>query len=366
MKNKNFKINKSDFSLKSIRFLFDTSKKFIATKQKKYLSKPLFLSEINLNKLKFSSPQEWIEKRINSNYQEVVLTQSQIWTRALIWSLTGGTFFGLGWLSIAKTEEIIVAQGKLEPIKGVVEVQMPLQGVASNIYVKEGELVKKGQVLLKLDTETIQAKIDSFSDSLKINKDIQNRLNLLVKEGAVSELQYLQQKNKLNELQSKIIENEVILKYQRVLAPIDGRVFDLKPSGAGYVARSSEPILKIVPLDNLQARIEIDSRSIGFVSVGKSADISIDSFPASDFGVIAGEVIRIGSDALPPDPTMNKGYRFPADIKLKTQSLNLRNGKPLALQPGMSLTANIKLRKVTYLQLLLGTFQQKADSLREL
>jgi len=366
MKIKNFKINKSDFSFKSIKFLFDTSKKYIATKQKKYLAKPLLFSKLNLKKLKFFKPQEWIDKRINSNYQEVVLTQSQIWTRALIWSLSGGTIFGLGWLSIAKTEEIIVTQGKLEPIKGVVSVQMPLQGVASNIYVKEGELVKKGQVLIKLDTETVQAKIDSFSESLKINKDIKNRLGLLVKEGAVSELQYLQQKNKLNELESKIIENEVILKYQRVLAPIDGRIFDLKPAGAGYVARSSEPILKIVPVDNLQARIEIDSRSIGFVSVGKSADISIDSFPASDFGVIEGEVIRIGSDALPPDPRMGKGYRFPADIKLKTQSINLRNGEPLALQPGMSLTANIKLRKVSYLQLLLGTFQQKADSLREL
>ena len=124
--------------------------------------------------------------------------------------------------------------------------------------------------------------------------------------------------------------------------------------------------MKIVPLNKLRAKIEIDSRSIGFVKVGQKADLSIDSFPASDFGVIAGEIKRIGSDALSPEPSLNKGYRFPANVELKEQFLKLKNGDELPLQPGMSLTANIKLRKVTYLQLLLGVFQDKADSLRSI
>ena len=42
----------------------------------------------------------------------------------------------------------------------------------------------------------------------------------------------------------------------------------------------------------------------------------------------------------------------------------LKSGKKLNLQAGMSLTANIKLRKVTYLQLLLSNFTEKADSLK--
>jgi HlyD family secretion protein len=54
------------------------------------------------------------------------------------------------------------------------------------------------------------------------------------------------------------------------------------------------------------------------------------------------------------------------DIRLDTQKLRLRDGQALPLQVGMSLTANIKLRKVTYLQLLLSTFKEKADSLRSI
>ena len=112
--------------------------------------------------------------------------------------------------------------------------------------------------------------------------------------------------------------------------------------------------------------MEVESRSIGYIRVGIPADISIDSYPATDFGVIEGEVTQIGSDALPPVPSSAKGYRFPTIIALDSQKLKQKNGNELPLQVGMSLTANIKLRKVTYLQLLLGSFRDKADSLREL
>ena len=196
--------------------------------------------------------------------------------------------------------------------------------------------------------------------------NILEKLNLLVEEGAISEIQYLEQKNKVSEIESKLIENSVTLKYQIIKSPIKGYVFDLKPQKSGYVAINGEPLMKIVPMNKLQAKIEINSEKIGFVRVGQKADISIDSYPATDFGVIQGEITRIGSDALTPEPSLGKGFRFPADIKIEEQFLTLKNGKKLPLQTGMSLTANVKLRKVSYLQLLLGTFRDKADSLRSM
>ena len=136
------------------------------------------------------------------------------------------------------------------------------------------------------------------------NREILEKLDSLVKEGAVSKFQYLNQLNKISSLEGELIENKVILKYQEIKAPISGQIFDLKPWGAGYFAQSNEPVAKIVPNDNLIAKVEIDSRKIGFVSLGKLADISIDSFPATDFGVIEGKVTRIGSDSLPPNPSL--------------------------------------------------------------
>lgn len=373
--------------------------------------------------------QNGLERSIHTDSDDVVLQQSRFWARSITWTLMGVTLFGLGWLAFAQTEEIVTAPGKLEPLGVVKDIQMPVGGVVEEVMVKEGERVEKGQVLLRLDTEatldrrrsllsTIQYKQQQlrlkqveldrylqFNDteqrvlrqSLVLEKDVLGRLETLNREGATAELQYLSQRNKVQEVQgkleetqvdrlrqqailqqgvreiqseladlrSKLTELNVNIRYQAITAPEAGVVFELKPRSRGFVAQTSEPVMKVVPFDKLEARVEVPSREIGFVSVGKAADISIDSFPATDFGVLQGTVRRIGSDALPPDQ-MNNFYRFPVDIRLNSQQLKLKNGKVLPLQVGMSLTANVKLRKVTYLQLLLSDFKDKADALRQI
>lgn len=374
--------------------------------------------------------QNLIQKSVERENEEVVLKQSKTWSSIITWTLMGGTVLAIGWLAIAKTEEIVVASGKLEPISDVVEIQMPLQGIAEIIKIKEGDKVKQGEVLILLDTEaskdrykaileTIKLKkseiqykkaeresiinnkntrVNSYEKSLKLAMEILSRLEVLVKQGASSELQYLEQRDKIQKIKGEInqlegdaerqlsinnqnlqnlkaqisqlnsdaTEASVTLKYQELTSPVDGIVFDLQATAPGFVARTSEPILKIVPIDKLQAKVDIESRSIGFVKVGIPTDISIDSFPSTDFGVVHGKIKSISSDVLPPEAGTNKGYRFPTNISLDSQDLVLKNGRKLPLQVGMSLTANIKLRKVTYLQLLLGSFRDKADSLRSL
>ncbi len=377
----------------------------------------------------FRQAQNSIERSIHSDSDDVVLQQSRFWARGISWALMGVTGFGLAWLALAKTEEIVTAPGKLEPLGVVKDVQMPVGGVVDQVLVKEGDRVKKGQLLLKLDTEatqdrkasvekTIQFKEQQLSlkqeeltrylavndteqqvlrDSLVLEKEVLSRLDQLNREGATAELQFLQQRNKVQEvagqlqqakverlrqqaileqgarelesnladLRSKLIELNVNIRYQAIRAPEAGLVFELKPKSKGFVAETSEPVMKIVPFDRLEARVEVPSKDIGFVQVGKAADISIDSFPATDFGVLQGTVRKIGSDALPPDQ-LKQFYRFPVDIRLNSQQLKLKSGAKLPLQVGMSITANVKLRKVTYLQLLLSDFKDKADALQRI
>lgn len=361
--------------------------------------------------------------------KSLVLQQPRFWARAITWSLMGITTFGVGWLAIAKTEEIVTVPGKLEPLGVVKDVQVPIGGVVDAILVQDGERVSKGQVLLRLDTETTLDRKESIETTIKLtdqqlklkrvelarfldmNQTTQDvlgkrlvledeilvRYKMLTDEGASAELQYLTQKNKVQEIQgqleetrverlrqeailqqdirglqsqladlrSKLTEIDVNIRYQAIKSPVDGVVFDLQPKSPGFVAQTSEPVLKIVPFDKLEARVEVPSEDIGFVAVGKPVDISIDSFPASDFGVLEGTVRSIGSDVLPPDQ-MNTTYRFPADIQLNSQQLKLKDGSNLPLQVGMSLQANIKLRKVSYLQLLLQQFKDKTESLQRL
>ena len=374
-------------------------------------------------------------------YDESILQQGRFWMRTVTWALIGSTVFGVAWLALARTEEIVVAPGQLEPIGSVQDIQMPVGGVADQILVQEGDRVKAGQVLMKLDTEaseeqrnslekTIklkqeqltlkqeekrntmqmnQAEVAMLENNLALQAEILGRYEQLRAAGAFSEVQYLHQQNivaetrgklmqskaerlrqsalldqqtaqlksELADLDGRLVESKVTLRYQQLRSPVDGVVFDLKPTSRGFTAQSTQTVMKVVPMGSLEAKVEVPSNKIGFVQVPldcpedraacMSADISIDSFPSSDFGVLKGKVTRIGSDALEPDPQQQRQeLSFPVTIQLDDQQLKLKSGSSLPLQVGMSLTANIKLRKVSYLQLLLGEFQDKAESLQRL
>lgn len=365
------------------------------------------------------------------SHDDPAVRPSSLWMRSVTWSLIGATAFGVGWLALARTEEIVVATGKLEPIGSSTEIQMPIGGVAKQILVKEGQAVKPGQVLLQLDTDASRQRLTSLdkgiaykrqqlslkeeelqrylqinnaetsmlSKQLELDREILGRLDSLSKSGATPELQYLQQRNKVQEMQgrlqqaqserlrqSAILEQQIrqirseladltsqqaeasmTLRYQAVRSPVAGTVFDLRPTAPGFTATTATPVMKIVPQKALEGSIEIDSANIGFVRVGMPVDVSVDSFPASDFGVLEGKIRRISSDALEPDPSAGKQtLRFPAQVKLDSQELRLKSGKALPLQAGMAITANIKLRPVSYLQLLLGAFRDKAQALQEI
>jgi len=359
-----------------------------------------------------------------------LMKPSKSWLQAVIWTLVGTAGFAIGWLAIAKTDEVVVATGKLEPLGSVKPIQMPMGGVVEDILVKEGELVKANQVLLRLDTEADEDRRDTLAQTIKLKqqqlelkqqertqylelnsteqrvleenlllqRELLDRYRKLAEQGASPEIQLLQQKDRvqqvlgqleqikvdrrrqqaqqdqqiqslksdLAELRSQRTGQVVKLRYQEIRSPVDGVVFEMKPTATGFVAQGSEPVMTIVPIDTLEARVEVPSDKIGFIYQGQSSDLSIDSYSANDFGILEGVVRKIGSDALPPNPALGQSfYRFPVDIQLKSQSLVLKDGQTLPLQVGMSLTANIKLRKVSYLQLILKSFGDSTQSLRE-
>ena len=362
---------------------------------------------------------------------EGLLQQDRFWINSVTWTIIGTTLFGIGWLSIAKTDEIIVVQGKIVPIGEVTDIKMPMGGIVKKIVVNEVDYVNEGDILLELDDEAnlersntlttsqnitsnqLELKKDEFDNfiifnndllesyemSLDIENDLLTRLKGLLQSGAISEAEILRQQLKIQDLKSRIIqtrsnlqtkkliyqqeisnlrkseaeikgqfaENLVNMRYKSIKSPVNGIVFDLQPKNVGYSAQMTESILKIVPTGDFEANLEIPSSDIGFVKNGMDVDLSIDSFPASDFGVLTGKISRIGSDSLKPNPQENRpGFAYPATVELSNQFLKVKDKTKLDLKVGMTLTANIKLRKVSYIQLLLSTFKNKTDSIKEL
>ncbi len=167
---------------------------------------------------------------------------------------------------------------------------------------------------------------------------------------------------KVAELNSQIAQAKQNLKYQDIYAPASGTVFELKAGNPGFVANVSEPILKIVPDNTLNAKVYITNKDIGFVKVGMPVDVRIDSFPYSEYGDVKGKIVSIGSDALPIDQT-HPYERFPATIELVKQNLIIR-GQPKTLQSGYAVSVNIKVRERTVMSLLTDMVMKQGDGLK--
>jgi len=265
-----------------------------------------------------------------------------------------------------------------------------------------------------------QARLNGVISTLATAENVANRYRELRDSGAVSEVQVLESINKVQELKAErsVEEREISrlsavvqgtqatpgvdlrkrieanlsriaeldrdisqarqrIRYGVLTAPARGQVFDITVGPGSVVqmaqADSTKPVMKIVPDDALQAKVYLPNTAIGFVRVGQRADISLDTFPANDYGRIAATVTSIGSDALPPSElgqgmgnnTNAQGLYFPAVLKLKRQSLELEH-KAIPLQAGMSLTADITLRQRRYINIITGYLENQRLNLERL
>ncbi|MEO1386670.1 MAG: HlyD family efflux transporter periplasmic adaptor subunit [Cyanobacteria bacterium J06634_6] len=229
---------------------------------------------------------------------------------------------------------------------------------------KQAEVNTLQQEIERLNFQISQAQQEVGRTSFEATETLQDRISTNNQRIAEIDSQItqriLENERQLAELASQRAQLEQSIKYQALSAPVSGRVFNLTANKGGYVANSTEPMMEIVPEDALVARIFISDRDIGFVKVGQKVDVRIDAYSFSEFGDIEGTLISIGSDSLPPEEAFPYA-RFPAEVLLDTQEF-IADDQALALRSGMSLNANIKLRKRRVITFMTDLFKRKVDA----
>jgi hemolysin D len=259
--------------------------------------------------------------------------------------------------------------------------QQRLEEQQQQIKQRTSEIAQLDQEYDRLGLSASQGKEKVKNDVAVTQKDLYAKISDNEKQIAAIDSQLnkeiIENEKKLAEINNQLTQANQNLKYQDIRSPSDGTVFELKAYNEGVVNNnSSEPLLQVVPDNNLEAKVYILNKDIGFVT-GRFAeaqknkeslevDVRIDSFNFSEFGDVKGTLEWIGSDVLPPDET-NREYRFPARIKLKDQSLNIKQSsgsKDMPLKTGMSINANIKLRDRTVMSIFTEQFTRQTDSIK--
>ena len=264
---------------------------------------------------------------------------------------------------LATNQEILSRLKVLNDAGAVAELQYLQQ--EQEVNNKQTEVDTLQQEIDRLSFQISQAEEEVSRTSFESVETLQDRIAVNDQRIAEIDSQIEQRiaanKRQLDELSSERAQLDQSVKYQALRAPVDGTVFNLKANQAGYVANSTEPMMEIVPQDLLVARVFIPSKDFGFIRVGQKVDLRIDAFSFSEFGDMEGTVRSLAADALPPDEQFPY-YRYPAEIELDTQQF-ISNEVPLDLRSGMSLNANIKLRKRRVITFVTDLFIRRVDSL---
>ena len=209
--------------------------------------------------------------------------------------------------------------------------------------------LKEQQEVIQLKGRLVNARND-LKTSNSILKEAENKLSNTIAATKIDSATKIEENEKqLAQIQNQINESQLTIGYQEIRSPLNGLVFDLQPAAPGYVVNTNLPILKIVPIDDLVARVFVSNRDIGFLKKDQLVKIRVDAYPYNEFGEIKGVIDSIGSDVLEPDQNFNF-YRFPVTLKLDNPFIMHKN-KKLPLRTGMSLSANIVLRQRPVLSL---------------
>jgi hemolysin D len=146
-------------------------------------------------------------------------------------------------------------------------------------------------------------------------------------------------------------------------APVAGTVQQLAIHTAGGVATEAQTLMVIVP-DGAQvtAEVTMENKDVGFVNVGQTAEIKLETFPFTRYGTVGATVSRVSADAVNDE---KRGALFPATLTLRATQIDV-DGKLIRLSPGMNLTAEIKTGQRRVIEFLLSPIQRAGnESLRE-
>ena len=159
-------------------------------------------------------------------------------------------------------------------------------------------------------------------------------------------------------LEQELIKAQTTNAQQQLLAPVDGTVEQLVLTTIGGVVTPAQELMRIVPQDQqLVAEAWLLNKDIGFVEVGQVAEIKLESFEFTKYGVIDGEIIDISTDAVEMEGV---GLVFPLKVTLKQHSIKAGN-KSVPLGSGMAVTVEVKTGQRRIIEFLLSPVIKAVD-----
>ncbi len=150
---------------------------------------------------------------------------------------------------------------------------------------------------------------------------------------------------------------------RQLKAPVDGKVQQMVVHTIGGVVEAAAPLMVIVPEGSaFVVEAKVLNKDIGFVEEGQDAEIKLEAFPYTKYGVIHGKVLHLSPDAIEDE---NLGLVYDARIEMAANQIQVDN-KMVNVSAGMAATVEVKTGKRRVLEYVLTPLlRYKQEALRE-
>ena len=288
--------------------------------------------------------------------------------------------------------ETVSASGKVQP-EVEVKLSAEVSGEVVELHVKEGDVVKKGQLLCKVRPDILQSGYDRAVASLnsqraalastqqqlrqseanftniearyKRNQELFSKKVISAAEFDAVKAEYMGAKASLESVRQNVVgarfgveqstavvkEASANLARTTIYAPVDGVIsklsVELGDRILGTVQMAGTEIMRISNLSAMEVSVDVNESDINRVSIGDLADIEIDAFQSQKF---KGEVTEIASSSNVVGTSTDQVTNFTVKVRILPESyaklLRADSDNPSPFRPGLSATVDIQTEQI--------------------
>lgn len=165
-------------------------------------------------------------------------------------------------------------------------------GVLEAIYIKEGDEVKKGQRLAKIDDGGQSSQLAEMQAQLDLAQTRFERQKRLWDENIGSEIQYLEAKTAYERIESSVAQMRSQLNKSVIYAPFDGKVDEIITDQGQVVSPGQTPIFRLLNLDEMYVSANVPETYVGNIQEGTEAIVSLRALGKS----FVGKVTQVSSN----------------------------------------------------------------------
>jgi len=292
----------------------------------------------------------------------------------------------------------VSATGKIQP-EIEVKISSEVSGEIIDLPVKEGQLVSKGQLLVRINPDLYQSSIDRTVASLATSKAGLNQAEAQLKEaklsydrnkvlldkGVISKAEWdkivsayevaVASKNSsrfnVEAAQASVTEARDNMNRTTIYAPVAGTIsrldVELGERVLGTQQMTGTELMRVANLDNMEVEVEVNENDIVKIAVGNEAIIEVDAYLKKEF---TGIVTSISNSSTNTTTSADQVTNFKVKVRINKNSYaDLLEGKPSAyspFRPGMTATVDIiskKLKNVTMVPISSIVMKSKTEAI---